>query len=231
MQVCPSPGGGQITEISNIQQVDQQSQVNVPQADNALSLMQNENLDGDGVAHTAPQYAHDGRRLSDKVRIRSVSVGIRCEVEAVPPEDTPSSYDGAWVHYGIYSVRSENNTIVGEAGWPQPAELMPMPRFGYQSSDGLDAQEDNITAQIKKRTILRGKVFMPFRKDRCNVKFVEKHKLWSELLQYGPLSQNGQNCLKSKLFFVVRSDIPNHLNYTDYHANIIAYTKLRYYDG
>jgi len=220
--------GGQITELSNIQKTDIEIIANAPQGDNALSLMVNENLDQDGVGQGQITKLMDGRRSSDKVRCSSISVGIRVDVEGIPHEDVPEIYDGVWLHYGVYSLRHPNNAIPGEAGWPQPAELMPLPRFGYEPT--LDAQDANDTATFKKRTIIRGKVFMPYRKDRCQVKFVSKHKKWTELLQYDPLEQNGQNCLKSKLFLVVRSDVANHLDHNDYRPSIIAYTKLRYYD-
>lgn len=234
--------GGLITQLSDIPVVDIEFVQNNAAADNPLSVQgmgsqpfgsaPNEAADGDGVGQGQSDLAPHGRRQSAQVRCKSVTVGVRIYVPPMETDDDASfpDYDGCWLHLAVVAVRSANNSIAGNVGWPQPASVLTMPRFSYDRF--LDPIEDNNSAHVKFRTILKEKVFMPFSNAKCNVKFKEWTRKYTKILQYHPEDQNGENCLKDKLFLVLRSDIPAGIgeSHTKYKPVVTAFTKLRYYD-
>jgi len=218
------------TQLSDVHKTDQNFIANVAQNDNPLSVVGpsgsgNENNDGDGLGQGMTTVSDLTRRAKNMIQCTSISIGIRCAVDGVLPADATVRFDGCWLHYWIGTVKDDRFRTDPEFV-PQPEELLALSRFGYEAK--LDSQQSLLTNLVKKRTILKGKFYMRFRRDRCDVKFKEKHKKLKFKLHYTPESQNGALMEDSKkIILVLRSDIPDTAEEI-YKPKVWVYTKLRY---
>lgn len=232
---------GLCTPLSDIIKSDIEFLQNVPAVDNPMSVAGPSGLGdesgpiGQGVGRGMLNVTKHGTRSSEFIQFRSISLNVRARVRAVADGQTPGSFDGCWVHYAIVSVRDKRNILIQDPNnppmpWaPEPQEVLPLKRFSYERA--LDHDEAANTADLKYKTLLRGKMFLRHRKDRCDVKFAERHIKYTGKIKYDEALQNGESVVDGrKLFLVFRSDIPAAQGFDQWKPEIVASTRVRYVD-
>lgn len=228
--------------VAQVPAMDVDFLTNVPPADDSTTFAGpqgvldgsggNENLDGDGSGQGMLTSAASGRRISSKIRGRSLTLGFRVRVSAAE-EVAKSFHDGVWLHFRLIAVRDPVNNLI--AGWaPAIKDCCPMPRFSYCANDYVEVSKMD---KVKYRVLLRGKIYLKYVSDVPNTKFVTRTCKYDKLLEYAIASQNGTEYVKDKIFLVFRSDCPAGVvpqagdNPMDqFKPEVSAFTLLRYTD-
>lgn len=213
--------------ISKLRVVDQATAPNVPVA-NDPETMRNEALQAaaDGVNVVAPQFQlQQGRRTNNAVDVYALSALCRLRVVRV----NPSIYtDKVTFKMGFYLW-----TKIDAAGYldnndtPDVKTLVKWKPFGYS------AQLDNITAGInyegipyatenlnmimnseKCKTLLEREITVNISsiESSVNMRVIRMYKEFEPInIQYDPgtLNQEGDRHLNHKIFFAIRSNLPN----------------------
>lgn len=229
---------GQIVDISSIPKSDINFLVNVPPLDDPLTVdgasavfdvdAGDENMDGDGAGQGMLSAKLQGKRSSEIIQTRSISIGLRARVRGIQVGGNAQNFDGSWVHYAVVAVKSRSLMVPGYT--PHPEQVLPMKRFSMERA--LDTEQAAISGNkdFTYKTVIRGKMFLRQRRDRCDVKFAQKHAKYQHRITFDPEDQNGQNVIQGrKLYLVLRSDVPDSAD-DSYKPEILCYSKLRYVD-
>lgn len=207
---------------------------NVPDEDEPAPQMEQDN---DGAIQGMTTETLNGRRSSDMVTVQGFTIHIKVWQPRLPAEtqlqyapgpnqvgaahyrsffdrqagggQIQQLYETVILRYGLYQVFDD------QAGLPEiqqlePSvqQLIPIHSWGYSSS--LDVREKDFTLLVKKRTLYKGQVTLNLRQDLNKEKTIKVYvKLKKPLkLQWDPVDQNGVQAVSSRLFFAMRSNIP-----------------------
>lgn len=219
---------GDVVRIGEILKQDLEFQANNPLIDDPDTMEDEAAIKAaGGVGLGAILVPMHGKRKGNTIVCRSISIGIRARVQAVEPQDVPGTYDGCWLYWAVVAVRSAATAV--PLTEPEPRELLTVPLFNYDSK--LDTDIFNRTAEMMSQTVMKGKLYLRFRKDRCDVKFQQRHKKYTAKITFDPADQDGQSIIKGRqLLLVFRSNIPEGAAFEQFQPEVCAYSKIRYVD-
>lgn len=222
---------GFITDIDSITKADIEFVTNVPPSeDNPISIVvpmqeQDEQKDGGGLGQGMENVTSLNTRRKDKVRVHSLSFGIRCLVDGIEEGANADEMDGCWLYYWIGKVR-DDRFRTDPNYLPEPREILRLPKFGYDSR--FDLKERQMGKDQHKKTYARGKIFLRHRRNRADIKYRQVHAKVNTYLNFQADDQNGElRTDASKICLVVRSNVPDSFD-NAYKPKIWAYSKLRY---
>lgn len=237
---------GRVVELSNIPKIDLNFVVNAPQIDDPDTQFNENSGDPDGAQQGMVTQSNHNRRQGDSIKVHGISVQMICQMLPYIHTETNHEVVGAWpgsenypkttIKWSVVSVRNVDNATPNIE--PEAYNVIKMHTYGY--SNRLDTDEADDTALYKYKTLMNGTINMFSSYDRHKSYNVTRYLKFNEplIIQYAPTSQNGQVCLKDKLFFCLRTNIPNAADIggladdtlTYAYPRIFTITKLHYYD-
>lgn len=246
--------GGRVVELSNLPKTDVNFPTNIPEiSDDVETTNINEALgDQAGAQKGMILHTKNGRRSGDHVKINGITVSLfiqsmatnrtqslQFENDEYKPTELPNEqlYCYTRIRWAIVSVRSD--LIIADPNYePAANRLIKWNTIGF--SNRLDTLAENETSNLKVKTLLTGSVSIRNELNNHNCKQVNRYVKFDNplLIQYTPVSQTGKEVVKSKLYFVLRTNIPDHtdvagvsLDRLEYaYPGIFAITKLHYFE-
>lgn len=218
---------GQVVELSNIPKTDIQTQVNVPQADDPLTSL-DENADGDGTNQLMLGQPIDGERWGDVIYIKGVSAQLRLRSFELTGSDL-DLFQTIKIKYAFVMLRDEESIMDSVADKPTANECVRLDPWGYQPQ--LDKSLNMIFHGRKKKVLCQGETILNMNSTETSEKFHTIYKTFSSPIQlvYDENSQNGQRVNK-KIYFVIRSTIPENSGYDGVKPAVYVCSKIRYYE-
>lgn len=213
--------------VSNIRHVDIATMANNPVADNP-ETMRDESAQAlaDGQNVLMPQFPMNGRRSSDTIAVYAVSALVRLRVVRI----NPNIYqDKVTFKFGFYTwTKIDQNGLLDNNDNPNIATLVKWMPQGYSAQlddiptganyQGIPYATRNLemlmnSEKVKVLTQKEEQVNISSIEGSVNMRTVRLYKEFKDpiIIKYYPNSQEGYRHLNQKLYFAIRSDLPNQI--------------------
>lgn len=227
---------GQIMSCVQIQKLDNATSVTVAPAANVQQTPSSYINPGGNVI--APITGKDGFRTADYIKVTGISLDINIQQDrvldthasatnSVPTLIPPYSYADVWL--SIVQWNELDSDLIAQK--PNPMELLKVPIMGFSNKIDFEYAKEYLGAMLKKKTLWRQRIRMPIRLRNTTIRNKRVFLNFKDkpiLVQYDSADQNGQEVIKNKLFFVVRSTIPAAAVYTPYKPRVRLVMKTHY---
>lgn len=211
--------------VSEIRHVDIATIANVPVTDNPETMRDEQKQAAeDGTNVLMPQFSMNGRRSSDTIAIYAVSALLRLRVVRI----NPNIYqDKVKFKFGFYSwTKIDASGHLDQNTNPAIETLVKWKPFGYsaqldnlsagQNYQGIPYATSNLEMLMnseKVRTLVEDTetVNISSIEGSVNMRTIRIYKEFKDpiLIHYIPTSQEGYQHLNQKIYFAIRSDLPN----------------------
>lgn len=245
-EIVPWASPDKMVCISILRQVDNATNTNLAVVDDP-NTMRNEATQAlsDGINVVAPEFPLQmGRRTSDTINVYAVSALVRLRVV----RDQPSTYtDKVKFRFGFYTwTKIDSSGYLDNTNDPDITSLVKWLPFGYSS------QLDNVEAGVnyqgipyatknlnmimnseKVRTLVEKEITLNISsiQGSVNATVVRLYKEFKNpiKIQYDSLNnQDGRKHLNQKIYFAIRSDVPQIITQESIEPRCQVCTKMYY---
>ena len=187
-------------------------------------------VDVDGPVQGITTESLMGKRSEDFVKISGITIGLRILLKNIDSQH--NLLGSVRIRWAVVAFRDEgliNSPLVE----PDIDQLLNMQEFGYSKKIDINDENSDNLGYIKK-VLLSGKIDMKYDMTANREEFIHRHvKLNNPLeLRWDPRDQTGQEPLKWRLFFILRSTVPNNppgFNFDVYKPDVKAFSMVHYY--